>query len=255
MKKTSKALLLTICAVLLVAASVMGTMAYLTSTDKVQNTFTVGKVAIKLDEAKVGTDGTPVEGADRVKENGYKLLPGHTYTKDPTVTVLKDSVESYVRLKVTLNKASAVMDMSVPEESKDDLDEGMERIFPLLNFIKIDQDAQSGFYWDCPLHPKNGSLEMEGAVMNPKYCVYDEEADTITYIFYYNAEAVTGKDTISAPDADVVIPALFESITVPSTATNEQIAALEGFRIDVVAEAIQADGFANADAAWAAFDA
>lgn len=91
--------------------------------------------------------------------------------------------------------------------------------------------------------------------MNPKYCVYDEEADTITYIFYYNAEAVTGKDTISAPDADVVIPALFESITVPSTATNEQIAALEGFQINVVAEAIQADGFANADAAWAAFDA
>ena len=52
-----------------------------------------------------------------------------------------------------------------------------------------------------------------------------------------------------------MIPALFESITVPSTATNEQIAALEGFQINVVAEAIQADGFANADAAWAAFDA
>ena len=63
MKKTSKALLLTICAVLLVAASVMGTMAYLTSTDKVQNTFTVGKVAIKLDEAKVDANGKAVEPA------------------------------------------------------------------------------------------------------------------------------------------------------------------------------------------------
>lgn len=254
MKKTSKALLLTICAVLLVAASVMGTMAYLTSTDKVQNTFTVGKVAIKLDEAKVDANGKAVEPAVRVQANEYKLLPGHTYTKDPTVTVLKDSVESYVRLKVTLNKASAVMDMSVPEEWKDELEEGMERMYPLLNFIHFDVDGLSAFYWDCPIHPNSGSLDMESAVKDPKYCVYDKEADTITYIFYYT-EAVTGKDTISAPDADVVIPALFESITVPSTATNEQIAALEGFQINVVAEAIQADGFANADAAWAAFDA
>lgn len=255
MKKTSKALLLTICAVLLVAASVMGTMAYLTSADEVKNTFTVGKVAIKLDEAKVDANGKAVEPAVRVQANEYKLLPGHTYTKDPTVTVLKDSVESYVRLKVTLNKASAVMDMSVPEEWKDELEEGMERMYPLLNFIHFDVDGLSAFYWDCPIHPNSGSLDMESAVKDPKYCVYDEKADTITYIFYYNAEAVTGKDTISAPDADVVIPALFESITVPSTATNEQIAALEGFQINVVAEAIQADGFANADAAWAAFDA
>ena len=91
MKTRSKALLLSLCAVLLVAATIFGTMAYLTSSDKVENTFTVGNVKIKLDEAKVNTDGTPVEGADRVHENSYKLLPGHTYTKDPTVTVEKGS--------------------------------------------------------------------------------------------------------------------------------------------------------------------
>ena len=78
MKTRSKALLLTLCAVLLVAASVLGTMAYLTSTDEVKNTFTVGKVKINLDEAKVGLDGTPVEPAARVKSNEYKLMPGHT---------------------------------------------------------------------------------------------------------------------------------------------------------------------------------
>ena len=74
MKTKSKALLLTLCAVLLVAASVMGTMAYLTSNDTVTNTFTVGKVAIKLDEANVGTDGKVID-ATRVKANEYKLLP------------------------------------------------------------------------------------------------------------------------------------------------------------------------------------
>ena len=53
MKTKRKALLLTFCAVLLVVASVLGTIAYLTANDKVTNTFTVGQVAINLDEAKV----------------------------------------------------------------------------------------------------------------------------------------------------------------------------------------------------------
>ena len=63
MKTKSKALLLTLCAVLLVTASVLGTMAFLTSNDEVVNTFSVGSVAIKLDEAKANTDGSLVEGA------------------------------------------------------------------------------------------------------------------------------------------------------------------------------------------------
>lgn len=98
--------MLVLCAVLLVTASVLGTMAYLTSTDKVVNTFTVGKVAITLDEAKVKEDGTPVAGAARVKENAYHLLPGHTYTKDPTVHVQANSEDSFIFVKVENGIAS-----------------------------------------------------------------------------------------------------------------------------------------------------
>lgn len=100
MKKTSKALLLMLCAVLLVAASVLGTMAYLTSQDSVTNTFTVGKVAITLDEAKVNPDGTPVTGANRVDTNTYHLLPGHAYVKDPTIHVDSKSEDCYLFVKV-----------------------------------------------------------------------------------------------------------------------------------------------------------
>lgn len=100
MKKKTKALMLVLCAVLLVTASVLGTMAYLTSTDKVVNTFTVGKVAITLDEAKVDPDGTAVTPAERVKGNAYHLLPGHTYTKDPTVHVQANSEDSFIFVKV-----------------------------------------------------------------------------------------------------------------------------------------------------------
>lgn len=97
MKTKSKALLLTLCAVLLVAASVLGTMAYLTSTDEVQNTFTVGQVQITLDE-KDTDNSTP--DADRDKANAYHLLPGNEYEKDPTVHVNAVSEDSWIFVKV-----------------------------------------------------------------------------------------------------------------------------------------------------------
>ena len=94
------------CAVLLVCISVGATVAYLTSTDSVKNTFTVGKVAITLDEAKVNADGTAVTPAERVKANSYKLLPGHEYIKDPTVHFAAGSEASYLFVKVENDIAS-----------------------------------------------------------------------------------------------------------------------------------------------------
>lgn len=98
--KKFKALLVVACALLLVAASVFGTMAYLTSTATVTNTFTVGKVKITLDEAKVEQNGTAVAPAVRVDNNSYKLMPGHSYTKDPTVHVDAASEDSWIFVKV-----------------------------------------------------------------------------------------------------------------------------------------------------------
>ena len=241
MKTKSKALLLTLCAVLLVAASVMGTMAYLTSTDKVENTFTVGNVKITLDEAKVDTDGTPVTPAERVKANEYKLLPGHTYTKDPTVTVIKGSESSYVRMKVTFNNAAQIIAMCTDPDFADEIT-GVENAFPLIrmvNFVEANAAKWNG------LVPDN-MTEAEEMLGNTKYFVYDKTADTLTYYYYYT-------ETVAAPTADVVLPVLFDSITVPEWVTGDQLAKLEGFEITAVAEAIQADGFANADAAWAAY--
>ena len=117
MKTAKKAMLMTLCAIILVVATVFGTMAYLTSTDEVVNTFTVGNVAIKLDEAKVGTDGKALTGADatRVKENSYKLLPGHTYTKDHTIHVDAVSEDSYIFVKVENGIASYEAPFSAEE--------------------------------------------------------------------------------------------------------------------------------------------
>lgn len=237
MKTKSKALLLTLCAVLLVAASVLGTMAYLTSTAKVENTFTIGKVEIKLDETDVTNPNGP-----RVQANSYKLMPGTTYTKDPTVTVKAGSEESYVRMKVTFNNAKAIIALCTDPEFADDGPTGVENAFPLIRMVNfVEANAAK---WDGII-PDN-MVDTEDMLGNAKYFAYDKTADTLTYYFYYT-------DTVGAPDGDVVLPVLFNSITVPDWATGEQLAKLNNFQITVIAEAIQAGSFANAADAWSHF--
>lgn len=101
MKTKSKALILAICAILLLSVSVFGTMAYLTDEKAVTNTFTVGDVEITLDEIDVDEYGVEVDNAQRIEEGQeYLLIPGRTYTKDPTVHVIADSEACYVYVKV-----------------------------------------------------------------------------------------------------------------------------------------------------------
>ncbi|MBR2464131.1 MAG: SipW-dependent-type signal peptide-containing protein [Clostridia bacterium] len=99
------------CAILLVVGSIAGTVAYLTSQDTVTNTFTVGNVKITMDEAKVGNDGKALTGEDaaRVKENSYKLLPGHVYDKDPTIHVDASSENCWLFVEIT-DEIAAIQD-------------------------------------------------------------------------------------------------------------------------------------------------
>lgn len=251
-KTKTKALLMSLCAVLLVAASVLGTMAYLTDSKDVKNTFTVGNVAIKLDEAKVDENGTQVVDKDgnpvaRVTENEYKLLPGHTYTKDPTVTVKTPSVDSYVRMKVTFNKASALIAMCTNPDWEENAPTEIKNAWPLLYMVNFTDESAK---WDGIT--LDNMTEVEKMLADAKY--FDAKNDTLTFYYYYT-------ETVDATDGDVVLPALFDSIKVPEWATGDQLKALEGFEINVVAEAIQADGFVDAngdpsaDAAWTAFAA
>lgn len=200
------------------------------------NTFTVGKVEIKLDE----TDVTNPTGS-RVQANSYKLMPGTTYTKDPTVTVKAGSEESYVRMKVTFNNATKIIALCTDPEYADEVT-GVENAFPLIRMVKfVEANAAK---WDGII-PDN-MVETEDMLADAKYFAYDKTADTLTYYFYYN-------ETVGAPNGDVKLPVLFNNITVPEWATGEQLAKLNNFKITVVAEAIQAGSFANAGAAWAAF--
>lgn len=84
MKKKTLALVLAL--TLLVAGIVGGTLAWLTDqTAEVKNTFTVGDINIGLTETT----------AD------YKMVPGNTIAKDPTVTVKANSEACWLFVKVT----------------------------------------------------------------------------------------------------------------------------------------------------------
>ena len=112
MRSKKKVLMLVLCGVLLVGASILGTMAYLTSQDQVNNTFTVGDVAITLDESKVNANGEK-EGQTRVKQNTYHLMPGHSYTKDPIVHITAGSDKSFVFVKLENGLKDIVADKTI----------------------------------------------------------------------------------------------------------------------------------------------
>jgi len=223
MRNKGKVLALTLSAAALVAASVFGTMAYLTDNEAVTNTFTVGRVGLSLDEAKVNPDGTYVTDVNNRwqptaedPEQEYHLLPGHSYYKDPTVTVDEGSEESYVRMMVEVTFEKELTD--------NELATSLNTIFTGYDQTKWNRTDKT----------------------------VSEDKKTITYEYRYHT-TVDGKDE-NGNDAAQKLEPLFTAIAVPGAYTNETIAFLNGMEIVVTAHAIQADGFNNdADAAWKAF--
>ena len=86
-KRRNRRIALTLCVMFVVlAASIGGTVAWLTdTTTPVTNTFTAGDINITLAET-TGSD--------------YKMVPGVDISKDPKVTVEKNSEDCYLFVKV-----------------------------------------------------------------------------------------------------------------------------------------------------------
>ena len=216
-----KPFVVALCAVVLVAAGVLGTVAYLTDTTSVVNTFTVGNVNIRLDETKVDVNGEPVgdmnsDGEDDRTESGneYHLVPGMSYTKDPTLTVLKGSEESYVRIVVTVSCYS--------------------KLTAIFGDPFLPQYFVEG--WDSAVWETTGVIDT------------DTENDTASYEFRYY------KTVEPAANSDLVLEALFTDMKVSDDLTGEQLATIADLEITIHGHAIQAAGFADADSAWAAFE-
>lgn len=213
------AMALSIVAILAVGA----TLAYFTDVDEVNNVMTMGNVDISLDEAlvvKTEEKWTANAEADRVQANTYEdIYPGAVLPKDPTVHN-DGSYEAYVRANVTVdfNKLAGLQEDGI-------LFNGNSPDADLLSIIDIDTEN-----WTYA----GRSIVMEGDIRD------------VTYTYTYNKPLVA--------DADAT---LFTKVTIPTFVTNETVATygLASFNVDVVAEAIQTFGFADAEAAWTAYDA
>lgn len=236
MKTGAKVGLLVGCGALLVTASVMGTLAYLTSEDTVTNTFTIGDVAILLDEALVNEYGETVDAegnavslanASRVEGNEYKLIPSHTYVKDPTVTVLADSEKSYIRLLVTITDARDLVNTLNADSSESYSRDLAEEQFAI-------------FFTNYDSYSTNWTLFK---------ATNDTTNNTVTYEYRYNFTI----DTLDGEDLELEL--LFDGFTVPYAWDSAELETVQDFAMDITAQAIQADGFTTATKAWEAFDA
>ena len=108
MKSGVKALLLVLCAIVLVVATVFTTLAYLQDqTGTVKNVFTIGDVDIDLLETNPeDTAAGKVSIGDGTVQHNYGIVtPGTTFAKDPTIKVMSGSEASYVFAVVTIDEA------------------------------------------------------------------------------------------------------------------------------------------------------
>ena len=92
-KNSGKKLTMVLVAIILVlCCTIGGTLAWLKdTTGTVTNTFTMGDVDIKITETGVDANGN---------NDSYKIVPGKTESKDPTVTVLANSEKSWVFVEI-----------------------------------------------------------------------------------------------------------------------------------------------------------
>ena len=240
---------------LVALAAIGATFAYLTSTDSVTNAFTVGNVKIDLIESslhrenagvangatsdselwsnvnKEGTNNTSkykagdtfytdaqIEAnAAEYKCENVKLLPGESYHKMPYVKNT-GSEDAYIRIRVMIPA---------------DLDTA------ILN---------SSMYTSTALNNKEFTM------------AYDNSGAVVRGTVKYNVYTFTRIDPLAA--GEMTYWNVWGTIHMDTTVTSAQSEELFGengpypsgvFPVLVEADAIQAEGFADAAAAWAAF--
>lgn len=215
-KKFITAAILSLSALLLVAASVLGTFAFFAASTAVSNTFTVGSVKINMLESAVNPDGTDADGAENrtADGNSYKLVPNKTYVKDPAIFVNADSVASYLFIKVK-NGISTI-------EKQSDV-----------------------------LHP---TMEQQ-MVANGWQLIKENAAGEKLYLYVGKDNVVAGKVEGELPHGYIAVGnsaslggivetyEIFNSFTVKDDITEAQLADYAGAKVTLTAFAIQTDTF------------
>ena len=227
MKK--KILAIVLCIAMLAIAIAGGTMAYFTDEAEQTNTFTAGKVDIILYEHIVEKDTDPdsttfgdlIATADLTqKDQPYHLYPAMTVTKDPTIRVEKGSEDAYVAAIATV---TGDIHSLIGVEGYDNID-----ITKLVSGGLVSQASTQVTGW-------NG-LSM---VYETADCVIYQDAsaaasNTWTMYIFMKTPMVAESTTT-----------LFDTMTIPKTWDNAEMAKINGMSITVNAYATQTNGFAD----------
>ncbi|MBE5731926.1 MAG: hypothetical protein E7353_02720 [Clostridiales bacterium] len=237
MKKFAKVMALMLCVALLVCGGIFGTMAYLTSqTGTLTNTFSVGDVGIILTEGFVGTNGLH-ESKNGVVERvnygqGFKLIPGAYYDKDPIIRVEDNSENAYLYVKVV--NEIAPLEAGYVDET---LDVNENDKCPTVA-TQMEANGWKPLYIDSN---DNGELEASERVANVYFYAKDTSEGDLTVA--NQTYTVFTKVYISNQITDFL--AHVDTKNPGSTAVN-----YKGKTIAVTAFAIQAQGFNSAAHAW-----
>lgn len=260
-KKKILVLALTIAMVAILAVG--GSLAYLTDTDSAKNTFTVGNVKIELLESSLHRENAGYANgttADQLNPQNAELWSdvdklgtgntssykaGDTFYTDAQI---EDNAKTYKCENVKLNPGQSYHKMPyVKNIGKNDAYIRIRVMIP----ANLDTTVL------------NSSMYTSTALNNKEFTMaYDNSGTVKPDGVKYNVYTFTRIDPL-APNA-MTYWNVWGTIHMDPTVTNEQLEALFGegkpyadgtFPVLVEADAIQAEGFADAAAAFAAFDA
>lgn len=254
-KKRFVAILL--CMTLVALAAIGATFAYLTSTDSVTNTFTVGNVKIDLIESSLHRENAGVaNGATSTSElwsdvemlgtgNTSKYKAGDTFYTDAQIEA---NAAEYKCENVKLLPGESYHKMPYVKNT------GSEDAYIRIR-VMIPADLDTAIL--------NSSMYTSTALNNKEFTMaYDNSGAVVRGTVKYNVYTFTRIDPLAA--GEMTYWNVWGTIHMDSDTTGEELAEFFGegkpyangvFPVLVEADGIQSDGFADATAAWAAFDA
>ena len=254
-KKRFVAILL--CMTLVALAAIGATFAYLTSTDSVTNTFTVGNVKIDLIESSLHRENAGVaNGATSTSElwsdvemlgtgNTSKYKAGDTFYTDAQI---ETNAAEYKCENVKLLPGESYHKMPYVKNT------GSEDAYIRIR-VMIPADLDTAIL--------NSSMYTSTALNNKEFTMaYDNSGTVERNSVKYNVYTFTRIDPLAA--GAMTYWNVWGTIHMDSDTTGEELAEFFGegkpyangvFPVLVEADGIQSDGFADAAAAWAAFDA
>ena len=254
-KRRILAAAMALCIVAIIAVG--ATMAYLTYTDTAKNTFTVGNVKIKLLESSLHRENAGVaNGQTSTSElwsNVEKLGSGNTSPYKAGDTFYTDAqieadAAEYKCENVKLNPGQSYHKMPYVKNT------GANDAYIRIR-VMIPADLDTAIL--------NSSMYTSTAMNNKEFTMaYDNSGTVEREGVKYNVYTFTRIDPLAA--GEMTYWNVWGTIHMDPDTTGEELAEFFGegkayadgvFPVLVEADGIQADGFADATAAWAAFDA